>query len=66
MRYTPNFNRFNSLFDLVSYFCTEEKCEKFITTNRWNTQLNDEGERFDIMLSKSIGIYTYQDVKNVA
>ena len=35
MRYTPNFNRFNSLFDLVSYFCTEEKCEKFITANRW-------------------------------
>ena len=29
MRYTPNFNRFNFLFDLVSYFCTEEKCENY-------------------------------------
>ena len=46
MRYTPNFSRFNSLFELITYFNTEDKCEKFITDEavyRWNTQLNDEG-----------------------
>lgn len=35
MRYTPNFSHFNSLFDLVSYFNSEKKCERFITVNRW-------------------------------
>ena len=29
--YTPNFNKFNSLFELVVYFDTEEKCRKFIS-----------------------------------
>ena len=33
--YTPNFNKFNSLFELVIYFDTEEKCRKFISANRW-------------------------------
>lgn len=37
--FTPNFNRFNSLFELVSYFNTEQKCEKFITANRWGDDI---------------------------
>lgn len=31
MRYTPNFSHFDSLFDLVSYFNSEKKCERFTT-----------------------------------
>jgi hypothetical protein len=66
MRYTPNFSKFNSLFELISYFNSEKKCERFIAVNRWNTQVNDEGERFTTMLSNAIGLCTYEQVKMVA
>lgn len=39
MRYTPDFTRFDSLFELVTYFNSEEKCEKFIIANRWGDDI---------------------------
>lgn len=39
MGYTPNFSRFNSLFELVSFFSTQKKCEQFITANRWGDDI---------------------------
>ena len=33
--YIPDFNNFNSMFELISFFNDEKKCEQFITANRW-------------------------------
>ena len=30
-----DFSNFNSLFSVVSYFCTEERCQQAIVESRW-------------------------------
>ncbi len=39
MKFTPDFTRFDSLFELVTYFNSKEKCEKFIIANRWGDDI---------------------------
>ena len=39
MKYTPDFTRFDSLFELVTYFNSKEKWEKFIIANRWGDDI---------------------------
>lgn len=37
--YIPDFNNFNSMFELISFFNDEKKCEQFITANRWGNNV---------------------------
>ena len=37
--YIPDFDNFNSMFELISFFNDEKKCEQFITANRWGNNV---------------------------
>jgi transposase-like protein len=50
------------------HFVSTKYLQRYIdeAVYRWNTQVNDEGERFTTMLSNAIGLCTYEQVKMVA